>query len=59
MKNPIQPLHVDQQGVLRFKANAIVRDLLDFSSRRGFGLNEIAMRDDYTNDDRQHDDLAG
>jgi len=51
-KNPIQPLVVDDKGVLRFKQNAIVRDLLDFASERGFDLNEIA-RKNYTRTDRQ------
>lgn len=52
MKNPIQPLANDAQGVMRFKANRIVRDLLDFAQPRGLGLNEMAMRD-YSDDDRQ------
>lgn len=51
-KNPIQPHVVDAMGVLRFKANAIVRDLLDFATDRGMGMNEIAASG-YTNDDRQ------
>ena len=52
MKNPIQPLEKDAQGVMRFKANRIVRDLLDFAQPRGLGLNEMAARD-YSDDDRQ------
>ena len=52
MKNPSQPLEKDAQGTVRFKANRIVRDLLDFAQPRGFGLNEMAMRD-YSHDDRQ------
>lgn len=41
--HPVQPVVV-VEGVMRFKANPIVRDLLDFASERGFGLNEIACR---------------
>ena len=52
MNHPIQPLLKDAQGVLRFKANAIVRDLLDYASNRGLGLNEIAGRS-YSREDRQ------
>lgn len=51
-KNPIQPLVTDEHGVTRFKENRIVRELLDFATERGFGLNEIA-RGDYSRDDRQ------
>ena len=52
MRNPIQPLAKDDQGVMRFKANRIVRDMLDFAQPRGLGLNQIALRD-YSADDRQ------
>lgn len=39
MKHPIQPIHTDEHGVIRFKANAIVRFLLD---NGGYNLNQIA-----------------
>ena len=48
-KHPIQPLELDDRGVLRFKANQIVRDLLVHCSESGF---EIATRD-YTREDRE------
>ena len=49
-RHPIQPLIHDDQGVLRFKANAIVRHLLD--SHPSCGMNRLAcMR--FTNEDRQ------
>ena len=51
-KHPIQPIVTDDKGVLRFKENRIVSDLLDFASNHGFGLNEIACRD-YSREDRQ------
>lgn len=51
-KHPIQPIVTDDKGVLRFKENRIVRDLLDFAADRGFGLNQISRRD-YSREDRQ------
>lgn len=48
----MQPIIKDDHNVLRFKENKIVRDLLDFATPRGFGLNEIAMKD-YSREDRQ------
>lgn len=44
MKNPIQPLVRDSQGVLRFKANALVNALLEHGQATGLGLNELAHR---------------
>ncbi|HAG3179135.1 TPA: hypothetical protein G8Z49_004605 [Salmonella enterica] len=40
---PMQPLVIDVQGTLRFKENSIVRKLLDYSTERGYGLNEMAL----------------
>lgn len=51
-RNPIQPQIIDGNGTRRFKANAIVRHLLDWASERGMDLNEIAVMD-FTDDDRQ------
>lgn len=48
MKNPIQPL-VEVDGVIRFKANKIVRYLLD---NGGISLNDLAVLD-FSKDDRQ------
>ena len=50
MKNPIQPLANDAQGVLRFKANAIVRFLLD--THPACDMNRLACMD-FDDDDRQ------
>ena len=50
MKNPIQPLAKDDHGVLRFKANAIVRHLLD--THPSCDLNRLACMD-FSDDDRQ------
>lgn len=51
MTQPIQPLYTDEHGVVRFKKNAIVRQLLDFASERGMSLNEIA-RMPFSREDR-------
>lgn len=48
---PIQELYTDPRGVTRFRPNKIVSDLLDYSSKHGFSLNEIAARD-YPREDR-------
>ena len=52
MKNPIQPLEKDKNGVIRFKSNAIVNHLLEFASERGHGMTQLAMMN-FNNDDRQ------
>lgn len=48
-KHPIQPLVEDEHGTLRFKANAIVRYLLD---NGGIDLNQIAALP-FDRDDRE------
>lgn len=50
--HPIQPLARDANGVLCFKENKIVSDLLDVASKHGLSLNGIADRN-YSNEDRQ------
>lgn len=55
-KNPMQPLISDEAGVVRFKKNKIVSDLLDFASKHGMDLNTIGMNRSYSNDD--HEQLA-
>jgi hypothetical protein len=42
VKHPIQPVVADDQGVLRFKANAIVEHLLEAGRRYGVDMNSIA-----------------
>ena len=49
LKHPVQPTITDQHGVLRFKANAIIRHLIDYGS---ISLNDIAVMN-FDNDDRQ------
>jgi hypothetical protein len=51
IRNPIQPLILDKNGVLRFKQNKIVDALLSFAQEKGFGLNEIACGN-FSDDDR-------
>lgn len=52
-KHPIQPLVKDEHGVIRFKANAIVRFMLD-AGRQGtrFDLNTLAIMD-FSKEDRE------
>ncbi len=49
MKHPIQPLEKDEDGVVRFKANAIVNYLLD---NGGIDMNDLA-RVDFSQEDRE------
>lgn len=55
-KHPIQPLEVDAHGVIRFKANAVVRYLLD---KGGLNMNDIAMQDFSQEDREQFAQLIG
>lgn len=53
LRHPVQPIGFSEDGTIRFKANAIVRDLLDRSrDELGHGLNEISAAgyspEDYT-----------
>jgi len=48
-QNPIQPLVTDKHGVLRFKANKIVKMLLD---RGSLNMNDIAEFAGVSRDDR-------
>ena len=48
-KHPVQPLVTDSEGVLRFKANAIVRYLLDNGP---FNLNDLALLP-FSDEDRE------
>lgn len=50
MKNPIQPLYSDAKGVMRFKANSIVRHLLD--THQACDMNKLT-RMEFSDDDRQ------
>lgn len=50
MRNPLQPLHL-KNGVMRFKDNAIVSDLLDFATPKGFDMNHIVGSGKYSQDD--------
>lgn len=53
MNNPMQPIVYDKSSDrMRFKANAIVRHLLDWAQDHDYGLNELA-RMPFSDDDRQ------
>jgi hypothetical protein len=56
VKHPIQPLELDSHGTLRFKANKIIRWLLDTGK---IDLNEIAMQGFPANDHEQLAQLIG
>ena len=56
---PMQPLVIDGHGTLRFKENPIVRKLLDYATERGYGLNEIAMKQFDAEDQMQLAQLIG
>lgn len=55
-EHPIQPLSVDDNGVLRFKSNAIVRFLLDAGP---FNMNTLALMDFSREDREQFAQLIG
>ena len=48
-KHPIQPLRKEQDGIVRFKPNAIVRFLLDAGP---FDMNKLALMS-FSNEDRE------
>ena len=59
MKHPNQPLIVDSGGIVRFQTNEIVCTLLDWSSERGFSLNQIEVMDFSQSDRTQFAQLIG
>ena len=50
-RQPMQPVVMAADGVIRFKKNQIISDMLELCQKHGLDLNEIAMRD-YDKDDR-------
>lgn len=54
--HPIQPLVTDEHGVIRFKANAIVRHLLDAG---GINMNDLAVMPFSREDREQFAQLIG
>lgn len=50
--HPIQPVITDQHGTYRFKANAVVSYLLEWATKRGCSMNDLA-RVNFDKDDRQ------
>jgi len=56
MNNPMQPVVIAKDGLIRFKANEIVQYLLD---NGGIGLNQIAMLDVTDGDREQFAQLIG
>lgn len=43
MTQPHQPIEIDANGTARFRANTVVRFLLDWASQRGMSLNDLAL----------------
>lgn len=41
----MQPIIKDENGTVRFKENCLVRTLLDEARKRGFTLNDLAVRE--------------
>lgn len=56
MNHPLQPLIVDDHGIVRFKANEIVRYLLDAGT---FDMNHLAVTPFEQNDREQFAQLIG
>lgn len=56
MNQPIQPLYTDEHGTTRFKANAIVRYILD---NGGVNMNRLAVIDFSREDREQFAQLIG
>ena len=44
LRHPMQPLGLDEYGVLRFKPNRLVDALLEHGQKTGLGLNELRVR---------------
>jgi hypothetical protein len=43
---------IAKDGIVRFRKNNIVADMLEVSQRHGFGLNEIAVCSRFTREER-------
>lgn len=56
MRHPLQPLFIDEDGTVRFKANAIVRFLLDAGP---FDMNKLAIMPWSNEDSEQFAQLIG
>lgn len=59
VNSPMQPLHIDEFGTIRFKANAIVQHLLDVAKHVGVNMNTIAMEGFKPEDEMQFAQLIG
>jgi hypothetical protein len=59
LERPMQPVEFDQHGVIRFKVNKQVDELLNFSRLHGLGLNELAIKRHPDSDRSQLAQLIG
>lgn len=57
--HPMQPVVIDEQGTARFKANAIVRFLIDWATPRGIDMNALALMPFNQEDREQFAQLIG
>ena len=48
---PLQPLYLDEDGVIRFRANTLVQRLLDHGTETGLSLNDLAWELDHSDED--------
>jgi hypothetical protein len=58
-EHPMQPVHRDPDGVIRFRPNKVVRFLLDWATGRGMGMNELALMPFSVEDREQFAQLIG
>lgn len=56
---PMQPIVIDDQGVVRFQQNVLVRRLLDEGRKHGLDLNWLALVDAPRSDHEQFAQLIG
>jgi hypothetical protein len=58
-KQPMQPVVVAHDGVVRFQPNELVKRLLDWATLMGFGMNQLAQIDAHVGDREQFAQLIG
>lgn len=52
-KHPMQPIVLDEHGVARFKANSLVRYILDAGKKYGINMNHLAILPNISQEDRE------
>ena len=59
IEHPMQPVYLDDSGIIRFHPNKIVSFLLDWASPRGVDMNTLAIMDFSKSDREQFAQLIG